>query len=396
MDIHFSKKSERFGSNIFNVLNDYKVKRINDGLPVYNLSVGTPDFAPAKHIMEAISKAALDPENYKYSLGDSEELLDSCVNWYRKRYNVILNHNQITSVFGTQEGMAHIALALCDEGDLVLVPNPGYPIFEIGPYLCGADIAYYNLLPENDFLIDFDSIDEEIADKARFIVVSYPMNPVCATAPDSFYIKLIDWAKRHNVVVIHDNAYSEIIYDGEVGGSFLSYPGALDVGVEFNSLSKTYNLTGLRLSFLLGNEEIVNRFKSVRSQFDYGTSYIYQKAAIAALNGPQGDVRKQCRQYEKRRDVLVLGLEKLGLIPVKVKGSMFVWAKISKNAARFVGLEKGPDNEYNSFDYVCRLLNKTGILCTPGSSFGSLGEGYVRFALVLPDSKLNNIFAGIG
>lgn len=291
MNIEFSKRADRFGSNIFNILNQKKNDRLAQGKPVYNFTVGTPDFKPDESVMKVVSEAALDPENYKYSLGDTDELLDAVCKWYKRRYNTVITPDEVASVFGTQEGMAHIALALCNPGDLCLVPNPGYPIFEIGPFLCDAQIAYYNLLPENDYLIDFDSIDEDTAKKAKMMVVSYPLNPVCATAPDEFYDKLIAFAKKYNIIIIHDNAYSEIIYDGQIGGSFLSHEGAMEVGVEFNSLSKTYNLTGLRLSFLIGNREIVSKFKTVRSQFDYGTSFIYQKAAVAALNGPQGYVR---------------------------------------------------------------------------------------------------------
>lgn len=382
MNIEFSKRADRFGSNIFNILNEKKNDRLAQGKPVYNFTVGTPDFKPDESVMKVVSEAALDPENYKYSLGDTDELLDAVCKWYKRRYNTVITPDEVTSVFGTQEGMAHIALALCNPGDLCLVPNPGYPIFEIGPFLCDAQIAYYNLLPENDYLIDFDSIDEDTAKKAKMMVVSYPLNPVCATAPDEFYDKLIAFAKKYNIIIIHDNAYSEIIYDGQIGGSFLSHEGAMEVGVEFNSLSKTYNLTGLRLSFLIGNRDIVSKFKTVRSQFDYGTSLIYQKAAVAALNGPQGYVADNRAEYELRRNALVAGIKKLGLKPADVKGTMFVWAAI-------------PDGYTCSADYVMELLNKTGVLCTPGSSFGSLGEGHVRFALVLPHEEIENIFSNL-
>ena len=379
-ELVFSERAKRFGSNIFNVLNDMIIDRKEQGLGVYNFTVGTPDFPPDKHILEAVSKASLNPENYKYSLGDSKRLLDAVKNWYKKRYDVELCDDEITSVYGTQEGMAHIALAICNPGDTILVPNPGYPIFEIGPYLSGANVCYYDLLPENDYLIDFDALDEDLLIKAKAIVVSYPLNPVCATAPDAFYEKLIRIAKKYNLIVIHDNAYSEIIYDGASCGSFLHYDGAMDVGVEFNSLSKTYNLTGLRISFLLGNKEIIKHFKAVRSQIDYGTSFIVQEAAIAALTGPQDSIKERCLEYEKRRDALAEGLSKVGLIPCKDKGSMFLWAKIS-------------DENISSNDYVIKLFNETGILCTPGSSFGTLGNGYVRFALVLPAEKIKEIFA---
>ena len=332
MNIEFSKRADRFGSNIFNILNQKKNDRLAQGKPVYNFTVGTPDFKPDESVMKVVSEAALDPENYKYSLGDTDELLDAVCKWYKRRYNTVITPDEVASVFGTQEGMAHIALALCNPGDLCLVP--------------------------------------------------YPLNPVCATAPDEFYDKLIAFAKKYNIIIIHDNAYSEIIYDGQIGGSFLSHEGAMEVGVEFNSLSKTYNLTGLRLSFLIGNREIVSKFKTVRSQFDYGTSFIYQKAAVAALNGPQGYVADNRAEYELRRNALVAGIKKLGLKPADVKGTMFVWAAI-------------PDGYTNSADYVMELLNKTGVLCTPGSSFGSLGEGHVRFALVLPHEEIENIFSNL-
>lgn len=380
MNIEFSERANRFGSNIFNTLDQYKSERLRQGKPVYNLSVGTPDYSPAAHIMEAVSKAALDPENYKYSLGDTPELKQAVIDWYKRRYDVTISFDEITSVAGTQEGMAHIGWALINPGDTVLVPNPGYPIFEIGPYLCGAEIAYYDLLPENNYLPDLASIPEKVARKAKLMIVSYPANPVCATAPSSFYEKLIAYARLHQIVIIHDNAYSEIIYDGRCGTSFLSFPGAREVGVEFNSLSKTYNITGIRISFLLGNKDIIHKFKTLRSQFDYGTSFLVQKAAIAALNGPQDSIKINCLEYERRRDALSAGLAKLGLQVQACEGSMFVWAKI-------------PEGYKDSNDYCMQLFHETGILCTPGASFGSLGEGYVRFALVLPADMISKIFS---
>ena len=379
MKIEFSERANRFGENIFNTLNDRRKERLSSGKAVYNFTVGTPDFKPDAFIMEAVSRAALEPDNYKYSLGDTEELLEAVISWYQRRYQTDLTAGEITSVSGTQEGMTHIGLALLNPGDTVLVPNPGYPIFEIGPYLCGAKLEYYNLLPENHYLPDLKAIPEEVAKKAKLMIVSYPANPVCAIAPASFYEELISFARKYQIVIIHDKAYSEIIYDGVKGTSFLSFPGAKEVGVEFNSLSKTYNITGIRISFLLGNAEIIHKFKTIRSQFDYGTSYLVQKAAIAALKGPQDSVEVNCREYEKRRDALCRGLNQLGMEARKSAGSMFVWAKI-------------PKGYHSSNEYCMKLFDETGILCTPGSSFGSLGEGYVRFALVLPVDTINAIF----
>lgn len=379
MNIEFSERACRFGSNIFNTLNDYKNERLKSGKAVYNFTVGTPDFQPDAFIMEAVSKAALDPKNYKYSLGDTPELIQAVIDWYQRRYQVALTSDEIVSVAGTQEGMTHIGLALVNYGDTVLVPNPGYPIFEIGPYLCGANIEYYHLLPENNYLPDFSRISEEVAQRAKMMIVSYPANPVCATAPASFYEELIAFANKYQIVIVHDNAYSEIIYDGAIGTSFLSFPGAKDVGVEFNSLSKTYNITGIRISFLIGNPDIISKFKTIRSQFDYGTSYLIQKAAIAALNGSQDSIAVNCAEYERRRDALCRGLGKLGMKAAKSSGSMFVWAHI-------------PEGYTTSNEYCLKLFDETGILCTPGSSFGSLGEGYVRFALVLPAETIASIF----
>ncbi|MGN0242983.1 MAG: aminotransferase class I/II-fold pyridoxal phosphate-dependent enzyme [Lachnospiraceae bacterium] len=376
--MEFSKRVNRFGANIFHRLDEKKKERLEQGRPVYNLSVGTPDFAPMRHIMEAVSRAAMEPDNYKYSMGDTPELLSAVQQWYQRRYEVELDESEIMSVAGTQEGMAHLAMAVCNPGEVVLVPNPCYPIFEIGPYLCGARVEYYDLLPEQDYLPDFDSIPEELLQKAKMMVFSYPSNPSSAAAPEALYEKMAEIGHRYDILMVHDNAYSEIIYDGRKGISFLQVPGASEVGVEFNSLSKTYNLTGIRISFLLGNREVIHKFRTLRSQFDYGTSLLVQTAAIAALEGPQEEVLAQCRVYQDRRDALCQGLRSIGWDVRDAQGSMFVWAKI-------------PENYADSMEFCLDLIERTGVICTPGSSFGSLGEGYVRFALVLPVEDIKEI-----
>ena len=299
MELKFSKKMDNFQPSIFNVLEEKKQELLKSGKEVYNLSVGTPDYEPDKHVMDALVEAAKYPENYKYSLGDIPELVDAVKKWYNSRYDVQLESNEIMSVYGSQEGLARICLTLCDPGDIVLVPNPGYPIFEIGPFLCGAKVEYYNLHQENNYVPDLNSIPEELAKKAKVMMVSYPLNPVCTIAPDEFYEELIQFAKKYNIIIIHDNAYSELVYDGEKGKSFLSFEGAKEVGVEFNSLSKTYNLTGARISFVLGNNEIINKFKTLRSQIDYGIFIPVQKAAVAALTGSQESVRIHRETYQR-------------------------------------------------------------------------------------------------
>jgi len=383
MEFHFSDKAESFQPNIFKILNDKKKEMLDAGRKVYNLSVGTPDFKPDKHVMEVVSQAALDPENYKYALEDSQEMIDSVKRWYARRFDVSLEDNEILSVPGTQEGMAHIGLTICNEGDIVLVPNPGYPIFEVGPYLNGAKIEYYNLSKEHNFIPELDEIPEEIARKAKMMVVSYPLNPTCTCAPIEFYEKLVAFAKKYNILIINDNAYAEIIYDGRKGFSFLSVEGAIEVGIEFNSLSKSYNLTGLRISYALGNPQVIQKFKTIRSQFDYGASYLVQKAAIAALDGPQNILEINRKKYQDRRDALCGGFRRIGWNVPDSCGTMFVWAPL-------------PSGYTSSEKFCIDLLKNTGVICTPGNSFGSLGEGYVRFALVHPVEIMNEVVEIIG
>ena len=378
MNFVFSDREESFKPNIFSVLNEKKNQRLKEGKVVYNLSVGTPDFKPDEHVMEAVSKACLNPDNYKYALADMPELLEAVQNWYKRRFDVSLEKDEIMSVYGSQEGITHVCLALCNEGDIVLVPDPCYPIFSTAPFLVSAKIEYYKLLKENNYLPDLEGIDPEIAKKAKAMIVSFPANPVCKTAPDEFYVKLIEFAKKYNIMIIHDNAYSEILFDGRKGTSFLKFEGAKDVGIEFNSLSKSYNLTGARISFALGNKEIISKFRNIRTQIDYGIFLPVQYAAIAALNGPQDILERNRSEYERRRNALCGGLRKIGWNVPDSEGTMFAWGPL-------------PDGYTNSEEFCMELLEKTGVICTPGSSFGPLGEGHVRFALVLPVEKIEEL-----
>ncbi|MCD8097066.1 MAG: aminotransferase class I/II-fold pyridoxal phosphate-dependent enzyme [Lachnospiraceae bacterium] len=377
MKLIFSDRSN-MPEGIFSVLNAKKNELLAAGRTVYNFSVGTPDFAPPAHIMEAMTEVCSDPENYKYALADRPELLQAVSDFYRSRFGVELATDQIMSMYGSQEGMAHIALALCDPGDTVLVPNPGYPVFGAGPELMGARLETYPLYRENNFLPDFRDIPEESARRAKFMILSYPANPVCSVADDDFYRRAIAFAKEYNVMLLHDNAYADIVFGGREGKSFLSYEGAMDVGIEFYSLSKSYNMTGMRISFALGNREIIARFRNVRSQIDYGIFLPIQKAAIAALTGPQDSVKEQCRAYEERCRALCRGLTGIGWEVPDGQGTMFAWAPIPKN---FSSSEK----------FVIELMERTGVIVTPGTAFGSLGEGYVRMALVYPVETIESV-----
>ena len=371
MNFEFSKKSNAIEGGIFNILNDKKKDLLNRGMKVFNFSIGTPDFQPAPHIMEAMQEACKDPQNYKYAIDDKPELVQAMIDYYKSRFGVTLEKNEIMTVYGSQEGMAHLGWAMCDPGDLVLVPNPGYPIFSIGPMFCDAEIYEYPIYPEDNYMLKFENIPEDIAKKAKMIVVSYPLNPVCAVADDTFYEELIAFAKKYNIIVLHDNAYADIVYGGRKGKSFLEYEGAKEVGVEFYSLSKTYNMTGMRISFTVGNAEMIAQFKKVRSQIDYGIFPAIQLAAVAALTGPQDMVKEQCAEYERRNKALCGGLRDIGWNVPDSQGSMFVWAKI-------------PEGFESSEAFVLELMEKSGVIVVPGTAFGSLGEGYVRMALVYP------------
>lgn len=375
MNIKFAHRMKDYEAGIFQVLNEKKDEAERQGRTIYNLSVGTPDFPPAAHVVEAVVKASAKPENYKYALIDIPELIEAVQTRYKKRYGVTLQKDEIMSVYGSQEGIAHICLSLCDPGDVVLVPNPGYPIFGIGPSLAGAEVVTYDLKEEDHYLPDLDGMAEEVLARAKCMIVSYPLNPVCKAAPDEFYEKLIPWAAAHEILIIHDNAYSDIIYDGREGKSILRIPGAKETAVEFYSLSKSFNYTGARVSFLTGNKDVVACFKRLRSQIDYGTYLPVQYGAVAALNGSDQMVKDQCAEYQRRRDTLCGGLRKIGWPMEDSEGTMFAWAKI-------------PAGYTDDVAFVMELVEKSGVLCTPGSSFGTLGKGHVRFALTMPVEKI--------
>lgn len=380
--MEFADRMKGYEEGIFQVLNEMRLKKEGAGEKVYNFSVGTPDFKPASHIMEAVAKAATVAENYKYSLGDIPALTEAVLERFEKRYGVTLCAEEVTSVYGSQEGIAHIGFALCNPDDIVLVPNPGYPVFTFGPSLAGGKIVTYDLIEDKGYLPNLSDIDEETAKAAKCIIVSYPLNPVCKCAPPSFYEELIAWAKKYDVIVIHDNAYSDIVYDGNVGRSFLSYEGAKEVGVEFYSLSKSYNYTGARVAFLAGNKDVVQTFKRMRSQIDYGTFIPVQLGAVAALTGPDDCVKNQCKEYEERRNALCDGFTEAGWKFERSEGTMFAWTKI-------------PEKYTDDVEFVKALFEKTGVLCTPGSSFGSLGKGHVRFALVLPVETIKEAVSAV-
>ncbi|MBQ8973171.1 MAG: aminotransferase class I/II-fold pyridoxal phosphate-dependent enzyme [Clostridia bacterium] len=373
--MEFSSRMNRFGDEIFSALNERRLILEAEGRTLYNMSVGTPDFETPPHIKQALIDAAQQQDHWKYALRDTPELLKAVCDYYEKRFHVSITPDMVCSCYGSQEGIGHIGMVLCDEGDTVLLPSPCYPVFIAGVKMAGAEPWYYPMTAENGFLPDVSQIPDEVADRAKAMIVSLPSNPTGSVGKPQIYEEIIAFAKAHDIIVIHDNAYSDIIFDGSVGGSFLNYDGASEIGVEFFSLSKSFNLTGARISFLIGRRDVVAAFRKLRAQIDFGMFLPLQQVAIAALTGPLDSVKRQCELYRQRRDALCGGLRNIGWEVPDNAGSMFVWAPIPKQYA-------------SSMDFCMELIDRAGVICTPGISFGPLGEGYVRFALVLPPERI--------
>ena len=371
-----SQRLDRFGAEVFASLNNKLLALKAQGKTIYNMSVGTPDFKPYDHVVEALTQAAQDPEMWKYARRDLPELKQAVCDYYERRFGVCgITPSMVQSCNGTQEGVGHLGLALLDPGDTILVPDPCYPVFEAGAKIADAKLEYYPLVAEHNYLPYVAGIDPEVADRAKYMIVSLPANPVGSVGTPKVYEEIIAFAREHDLLIVHDNAYSDIVFDGEPGGSFLQYPGALEVGVEFFSLSKSFNVTGARIGFLVGREDVVSAFAKLRSQIDFGMFFPIQKAAIACLNGPRDEVEAQRLKYQERRDALCDGLEGLGWERPNAHGSMFVWAKL-------------PGGRTDSMAFCEELMEKAGVVVTPGASFGPSGEGHVRMALVLPPDQI--------
>lgn len=371
-----SQRLDRFGAEVFASLNNKLLALKAQGKTIYNMSVGTPDFKPYDHVVEALTQAAQDPEMWKYALRDLPELKQAVCDYYERRFGVSgITPSMVQSCNGTQEGVGHLGLALLNPGDTILVPDPCYPVFEAGAKIADAKLEYYPLVAEHNYLPYVAGIDPEVADRAKYMIVSLPANPVGSVGTPEVYEEIIAFAREHDLLIVHDNAYSDIVFDGEPGGSFLQYPGALEVGVEFFSLSKSFNVTGARIGFLVGREDVVSAFAKLRGQIDFGMFFPIQKAAIACLNGPRDEVEAQRLKYQERRDALCDGLEGLGWERPNAHGSMFVWAKL-------------PGGRTDSMAFCEELMEKAGVVVTPGASFGPSGEGHVRMALVLPPDQI--------
>ena len=381
--MQFSKRLDLFGDEVFASLNQKRRELEAAGRPVWDLSVGTPDFPTPDYIKKALVDSCADDANWKYALHDKDELKQAVCDYYKRRFDVDgLEPDQVMSCRGTQEGMQYVCAALADPGDIALIPDPCYPVFRSGTQLAGATPYYYQLTAEHGFLPHVADIPDDVEDKAKYMIVSLPANPVGSVGTPEVYEEIIAFAKKHDIVIVHDNAYADVVFEG-VSSSFFNYPGAMDVGVEFLSLSKSFDVTGVRLSFLVGRKDIVQATYKLRSQVDFGMFFAEQNVAMACLKGPLDGVERQRLAYKERRDALCDGLEAIGWERPNCHGTLFVWARL-------------PHGRTDSLAFTLELMEKTGVIVTPGASFGPAGEGYVRFALVLPPEKIKEAVAQIG
>lgn len=346
------------------------------GRDIINLGLGDPDVVPPPHLLSALGQAVAAPENHHYpSFYSAKPLKEAIAAWYGRRFGVSLDPDtEVLPLLGSSEGLFHIHLALLDVGDTALVPDPAYPSYAAGVTLAGGQVVPVPLLRENGFLPDLAAIPAEVARRAKMIWLNYPNNPTGAAAPSEFYRQVIAWAREYDVVVVHDNPYSEVCFDGYRPPSFLEFAGAKEVGVEMNSLSKAYNCCGWRVGMLVGNKDVVAAVAKIKSHSDRGLYYPMQVAATAALNGPDGFMAERNEAFRERRDVVVSALREIGLQVEAPRATFYVWSSI-------------PDG-YTSRDFCFQLLNDIEVWMIPGSMYGAYGEGYLRIALTHPSARL--------
>jgi LL-diaminopimelate aminotransferase len=353
------------------------------GIDVISLGIGDPDLPTPLHIIDRLCQAAREPQNHRYPESEGlPEFRQAVAAWYKKRFDVKLDQNkEVVSLIGAKDGVAHISLCLIDPGDIALVPDPGYPVYATGTMFCGGESYYMPLREEARFLPDLDSIPAKIAKKAKVLWINYPNNPTGAVAELDFFKKVVAFAKKYDIVVCHDAPYTEVAFDGYKPISLLQAKGAMDVGIEFHSLSKTYNMTGWRVGMAVGNAEIIDALKRIKSNIDSGVPQAIQHAAIEALNGPQGCVAENVAIYQRRRDKVLETLSKIGIKATKPKASLYIWARVP--------------NDYTSVSFATKLLDDIAVVVIPGIGYGRNGVGYIRISLTVPDKRLDEALSRI-
>ncbi|WP_425802290.1 aminotransferase class I/II-fold pyridoxal phosphate-dependent enzyme [Desulfitobacterium sp. Sab5] len=371
-----AQRLQGLGASVFSKMDDLKNELQEQGKSLINLSIGSPDRAPSAEIRNVLGQAALDGNQYGYTLTrGTKEFRESCAKWYKNRFEVNLDpEHEVLPLMGSQDGLAHIFLALIDPGDSAFIPDPGYPIYTAGLVIAGGEKIPLPLSAENDFLPDLDAIDPDVAGTAKMMVLNYPNNPTAAVAPLEFFDEVVKFAKTYDLIVCHDVAYSELAYDGYRPVSFLQAEGAKKVGVEFHSLSKTFNFAGARLGFVVGNAEVIEALCELKSNIDYGIFAPVLKAGSYALSVRQPQVEETRQTYQKRRDILIEGFAEAGWKIPAPKGSMFLWAPV-------------PTHQ-DSLTFATDLAREAGVIVVPGVGFGDHGEGFVRIALVQEEEIL--------
>ncbi|GAW91532.1 LL-diaminopimelate aminotransferase [Calderihabitans maritimus] len=382
--MRLARRLEGLTSAIFSEMDDWRRRVASQGIDVINLSIGSPDQPPPEHIVRVLAEEVTKPGNFGYALTDGiQEFRQAVSQWYERRFGVVVDPStEVLALMGSQDGLAHIYFAFIDPGDIALIPDPGYPVYTAGILLAGGTKYPLPLLAENNFLPRLDQIPPDVARKAKLMIINYPNNPVAAVADLEFFQEVVDFAKEYDIVVCHDLAYSELAFDGYRPPSFLQVPGAKEVGVEFHSLSKTYNMAGCRIGFVAGNRDVIKALSLIKSNIDFGIFKPIQLAGVSALTGSQEWVKGMVSKYAKRRDVLVDGLREIGWQVPKPKASMFVWAPL-------------PPGFTSSREFAIDLVQKTGVVVVPGIAFGERGEGYVRMALVCEEDRLREAVARI-
>jgi LL-diaminopimelate aminotransferase len=383
MQIELAKRIHDLAPYLFVELDKKKAAAIARGVDVISLTIGDPDLATPEAVVKAGQAAMAQADYHHYpTYNGQQEFRKEAASWMKLRYGVELcPDKEITAVIGTKEGIAHLPFALVDPDDIVLCPEPGYPVYAIATGLAGGKTHYMPLVAENNFLPDLDAIPKDVAQKAKLMWINYPNNPTAAIADKAFLQKAVDFAQEHQIVLAADCAYSEISFDGYQSPSVLELPGAKEVAVEFHSMSKTYNMTGWRIGFVAGQPEVVSVLGRLKSNLDSGAFEVVQQAAIAAMKMWPDCMPPILKTYQNRRDILVNGLKKIGYQPPLPKASFYVWMPVPG----------GDDVAFSA-----KLIEQVGVLVTPGSGFGPSGKGYVRFALTVGEDRMQEVVERIG
>jgi LL-diaminopimelate aminotransferase len=375
--MNLARRLDKIPPYLFVEINKKIAEKRAQGVDIISFAIGDPDLPTPAYIVDRLCKAAHNPANHRYpETFGLPELCQAIAVWYKNRFNVDLDPvKEVLPLIGSKEGIGHMSFCLLDPGDIALVPDPGYPVYSISSLLAGGEVHYLPLTENSSFLPDLDNIADSILKKAKVLWICYPNNPTGAVAEPGFFQKVVDFARKNNIAVCHDAPYTEVAFDGYKPHSFLETPGAKEVGVEFHSLSKTFNMTGWRIGMVVGNHTLVDALFRFKSNLDSGIPQAIQEAAIEALLGPQGDIEARSKVLQRRRDKIVDALEQLGLKVMKPKAAFYIWARV-------------PDG-YTSVKYVAELLDKVGVAVTPGTGYGKSGEGYIRLSITQPDTRFD-------